>query len=551
MRRNVRLLWMLMLVFVFLTSACSPAGNNTESSQNEEIVTVEDNMTEPGSFPIVKEKVTLKVLIRGASGVDFDTNTFTKWYEEKTNVHIQFEVAPENGFEETLNLALASGNYPDMIIGMEIKPATEMLYGKSGTFLPLNDMIEKYGVNMKKIIDEKPLVQQVITAPDGNIYSVPDIGECFHCDYAKRMWINKTWLDNLGLKMPTTTEEYYNVLKAFKTQDPNGNGKADEIPLAGAVGGWNTEIEGFLMNSFIYNPMGSTQTGMMLDQGKVVAAFIQDPWKEGLAYMKRLYSEGLIAPETFTQDNAQYRQMGEGGDAPRVGSCPGGLYGCTAYGQERYKEYVALPPLAGPDGTRIAWTNPYEGITSGRIVITNNSKYPEVAFRWADGLLDGDEVSLRSDTGTMGEYWDWAEEGTGINGKPAVWEKLKEKTADSNVGWQTRAPRYYPADLRLGEKRNDEFPLEVILFEAAKQYEPYKADSSLVIPPLFYDEEQAAELVNLEKTIIDYKKEMLARFITGDADLESEWGTYLDTMNQMGLERYAQIIQEAYDASQK
>lgn len=57
--------------------------------------------------------------------------------------------------------------------------------------------------------------------------------------------------------------------------------------------------------------------------------------------------------------------------------------------------------------------------------------------------------------------------------------------------------------------------------------------------------------MNLEKTIIDYKKEMLARFITGDADLESEWGTYVDTMNQMGLERYAQIIQEAYDASQK
>ncbi|MBB3112149.1 putative aldouronate transport system substrate-binding protein [Paenibacillus phyllosphaerae] len=547
MKRKWSMFMALILTFSLVLTACTDDNTAEKEATSEAESSV--TMTEPGTFPIVEDKVTLKVLIRGHADVDFETNDFTKWYEEHTNVHLEFEVAPENGFEETLNLALASGNYPDMIIGMDITPATQMLYGKSGTFLPLNEMIEKYGVNMKNIFKDKPLVQQVITAPDGNIYSLPDVGDCFHCNYAKRMWINKVWLDKLGLKMPETTEEYYEVLKAFKEKDPNGNGVSDEIPLAGAVGGWNTEIEGFLMNSFIYNPQGTGQTGMMLDNGKVVAAFTQEKWKAGLDYMNRLYSEGLIAPETFTQDNTQYRQMGEGGDVARVGSCPGGLYGCIAYGKERFKDYVVLPPLAGPDGTRIAWTSPYEGIKSGSIVITNKSKYPEVAFRWADGLLDAGEVSLRSDTGAKGVYWDWAEPGDiGINGKPAIWKKLKEKQPGDNTGWQTRAPRYGPSDFRLGEKRNEEIPLEIILYEAAQKYEPYKVQDDQVLPPLFYSDEQAAELVSLEKSITDYKKEMTARFIIGDADLEQEWNVYLDTLKQMGIDQYSELIQQAYDA---
>ncbi len=77
--------------------------------------------------------------------------------------------------------------------------------------------------------------KDLITAPDGNIYALPQVNECYHCMYQQRMWIYKPWLDKLGLKMPTTTDEFYEVLKAFKTKDPNGNGKADEIPLSGSI----------------------------------------------------------------------------------------------------------------------------------------------------------------------------------------------------------------------------------------------------------------------------------------------------------------------------
>lgn len=90
-----------------------------------------------------------------------------------------------------------------------------------------------------------------ITAPDGNIYALPQINECYHCDNALKLWINKAWLDKLGLQLPTTTEEFYQVMKAFKEQDPNGNGKNDELPLTGSDEMWAGNVSAFLMNAFI------------------------------------------------------------------------------------------------------------------------------------------------------------------------------------------------------------------------------------------------------------------------------------------------------------
>lgn len=86
-----------------------------------------------------------------------------------------------------------------------------------------------------------------ITAPDGNIYALPSINDCYHCSMAQKMWIYKPWLDKLGLDVPTTTDELYTVLKAFKDKDPNGNGKADEVPLTGAPrgSGWYSSIDAF------------------------------------------------------------------------------------------------------------------------------------------------------------------------------------------------------------------------------------------------------------------------------------------------------------------
>jgi len=127
----------------------------------------------------------------------------------------------------------------------------QLSWAEQGVLMPLNDLIEEQGKLFQKAAVEIPMMKKLSTAADGQIYSFPSGGGCFHCDPATRFWLNQVWLDKLGLEMPKTTEEFRQVLIAFKTQDPNGNGKADEIPLVGGINGWWGDPSSFILNSFV------------------------------------------------------------------------------------------------------------------------------------------------------------------------------------------------------------------------------------------------------------------------------------------------------------
>ena len=187
---------MLLLAMMLVVSACSSGTEGKEkgnSSTSDALA-----LSEKGTFPLVTEKATLKVMIPSNSLVEnFETNEFTKWYEEKTNVHIEWIIVPQQSASEKLNLMLASGDYPDIIMGMGVSAAQQMIYGKQGVFLPLNDYIDEYSVNFKKVLEERDYLKASISAPDGNIYALPEVNECYHCSMAQKLWINQDWLDAL------------------------------------------------------------------------------------------------------------------------------------------------------------------------------------------------------------------------------------------------------------------------------------------------------------------------------------------------------------------
>ena len=283
-------------------------------------------------FPLTQEPTTLRVFTSGNSNVeDFATNAFTKWYEEKTGVKVDFTVAAGTGDDVTqaLNLLLASGDYPDVILIPYGVVTTSQLafYGQQGIFLPLNDLIEKGGVETKHIFDIYPQAKTVSTAPDGNIYALPSVNECYHCSLAAKMWIYQPWLDKLGLKMPTTTEEFRSVLEAFKTQDPNGNGKDDEIPLAASPLVWNGNLDIFLGSAFITNP----KSHLVLNEGAVDVTYTKPEFREALRYIHSLYEEGLIAPASLTQDEDGISRM-LNSEEVTVGAVPQGwMQGACRY----------------------------------------------------------------------------------------------------------------------------------------------------------------------------------------------------------------------------
>ncbi|MBD2847601.1 ABC transporter substrate-binding protein [Paenibacillus sp. IB182496] len=540
-----------------MLAACSDGGNNggTTDSNGNNGGNSAPAVNAAGTFPIVDEPITLRVMTGANAAVeDFETNAFTQWFEEQTNIHVEWELVPSSMVSEKLNLTLASGDLPDVIMTMGVTAEQQALYGEQGILLPLNDYIAEYGVNTKKMFEASPLVEPTITSADGNIYALPAPNECYHCSMRQKMWIYQPWLDELGLDMPTTTEEFYDVLEAFKTQDPNGNGKADEIPFSGAppqsqTSTLTTSVENFLMNSFTYAPYTRVYLN---EQDEVTVPFVQDGWREGLAYLNGLYADGLMDPQALMRDPAQLVQLGENPDVAVLGAVSGPNMSVVTQlngASGRWMDYVAVPPLKGPDGVQLTQYDPYQ-VAPGQFVITSEAANPEAAFRFADALYDR-EVTLRSTIGEPETDWRWAEDGEiGINGEAAVYKDMSKFGVTQNKHWSQTGIAYRPNELRLGQVADEENPLETILYDETKdKYEPYRVDVETVLPPLNFTVDQSQEMADLSKTIYDYTNEMLARFIIGDADIadDAEWEEYLATLDGMNLARYLEIYQEAYE----
>ena len=542
-----------LLIPVFVFAVLSAAGLFANGGSDDE-ERGKQAVSPAGQFPIVEEKITISAFLAPWGVVDdYQNNDFVSYVEEQTNIRLEVDVAKRGpDADQKRNILLASGDYPEVFINGLFNKPEQQVYGDLGVFLPLNNLIAEYGVNTRTVFSEYPSVEANARLPGGSIYSLPDVNDCYHCSYSQKMWIYQPWLDKLGLEMPTTTEEFKQMLIAFRDRDPNGNGLQDEVPLSGMLD-WGAGLDGYLMSAFVYTPgnFGETDLGRMyVEDGKITAAFAQPAWKDGLAYMNDLYDEDLLSPDAFVQDSTQYIQLGENPDTVLLGAAAGPHMGVFVnfYGPSgRWLEYKALPPLEGPGGLRVSRYAPVVGDPAW--TITDRAANPEAAFRLGDAFYS-DDFTLRSTFGREGIEWVRAEPGEiGINGLPAIF-KLLVPWGDfgPTSHWDQAGPLFRSRDFRLAQVSDGPESLEVILYEETKnKMEPYQVDPRMVVPPLTYDEDTASEMVELESALRGYVVEMIGRFTIGDADVNAEWNAYLAELDKIGLPRYIELMQEAYD----
>ncbi|MEG0766616.1 MAG: extracellular solute-binding protein, partial [Clostridia bacterium] len=261
-----------------------------------------EDLNPVGELPIAKQTTKLSLLMAQDTLVeDYETNAFTKFIEESCNVDLEFVLLPAADAADKLAVMISSGEKLPDVVNFPLSVDKTYRYAQAGAFLPLNDYYKQYAVNFPKVMEMYPEfeIEKYITCPDGNLYSVPSFFKGIHDETKYKYWINMTWLKNLGMEVPTTTEELYTVLKAFKEKDPNGNNKQDEYPIAGGTG-WSQDPTIFLMNSFIFD---DSNDRFIVEDGKVDVAYTKDAWREGLLYMRRLVDEGLLSPISFTQDD--------------------------------------------------------------------------------------------------------------------------------------------------------------------------------------------------------------------------------------------------------
>lgn len=501
-----------------------------------------------GDYPITQEKITLSIFTPKSQYVeDYSTNEFTKWLEEKTNIAIEWQTA-SGDLAQSKNVMLASGNYPDVMMNCSINRSEQLVYGEQGIFIDLTDLINEHTVNIKAMLEERPEVRSLLETPQGKIFGLPKINDVYHSTYSSKMWVYQPWLDKLGLETPTTTEEFYQMLKAFKERDPNGNGLADEIPMAATSKLGYAGIDEFLLNSFVY----CNDDRMMVENGTVKFVGDTEEYREGLRYLNRLYNEGLLLKDSLVMDRKALTSLGENPDVPILGSAPSlwfGMFTIAGGDSGRYKDYKAIAPLAGPTGLRQTpkKTPAYSGDSFN---ITQNCKNTIAAIRWADYFYSM-EGTLTSQCGQENVGWKKAEEGQlGLDGNPAIWVTMQRFGSLQNSNWTNSGLFNFDEKMRLGMAAEEDDETEKLLYDTTKElYEPYGADKS--IPELFFNQEQSIEFTELETQIKSEIEQSLAAFVSGEKSLDNDWDSYLKRLDDMGLKRYVELYQSVYDENFK
>jgi putative aldouronate transport system substrate-binding protein len=522
-------------------SAASPAQSQAGSQSAADAASIPN--FNPTGYPIVPEKVTLRVLFSANPNMPADPNDL--WViqraEEITNVHIDYVSVPTNGFTEKKNLMLATGDLPD-IVESQIPSSDLTRYGTDGTFIPMQDLIKKYGVNFTSLYQEYPDLEGFITAPDGNIYGLVQINDGPWMPTNGMGVINASWLKALGLDMPTDIHEFQEVLRAFKTQDPNGNGAADEVPFSFESSNPTSTFRsswgiGYILSSFGIAISGSDEAYATVVDGQVVCQGTMPEFKEAISYFHSLYSEGLMDIEGFTMDNTAYRAKWNS-DPGVVGY--GQLWDLkgTVANPDLNQHYTYMPLLKGPDGRKaVFYKVPYSGIARGYGVITKACQTPEVAMRWLDYFYETD-TSMEHLEGPIGVRLIEQPDGTlHLRQPPEGLSTTQDRWAHCNAGVLAVPASVYRDRLKLpatDDKVN--FMLSFI--------EEYKDPTPML--PVFYTTEESAEMSQLQTDIRNYIDRRFSTWVM-DGGVDQEWDAYLAEIDNVGLSKWLEIKQAAYD----
>ena len=505
-------------------------------------------LTEVGTYPISEEPLEFTMFRTNMPNVeDFQTNDFTKYMEDLTNIKFTFEAAARDDRAEKLNMEFNTNTYPDVI--MHYAPDAAKWGVEEGILIPLDDLIE---ANMPNYMEKMGQYLDQMRETDGHIYQLAGLNECYHCQYARKMWVNTHYLEEMGVEVPQTTEEFYEVCKKFVETYP------DKIAIGGASSGWYVDFVAWLMGSFTLDS-GEYGKLALTPDGEIVSAATTEEWREGLRYIKSLYDIGAIYDGNFTQDAEQLRTIMNQEDVPVLfvpfGTISDGIDSDS--NNEVYRQYQCISPLEGPDGTRITPYFKYSGLETGSFSITDKCSNPAAVLRWVDYFFS-EKGDISAQFGAdEGKDWVWEpnDGSVGLNGEPAMYKISSEV---QNHDWQDLVIRYAPAEYRLGAATDPDVDtgtsagLEKLLYDATKEkQEPYGQNPENgdldVLPDLKMTADESTELQTIQVEVKNYINSAKVAFITGTKSLDDDWDTYLKELDACGLQTMIDIYQAAYD----
>ena len=294
LKRTAALLMAAGLSLSMLAGCGTPGQDSTSASPG-----AEQNATEDAAKGYTYKIATVRW--NDTWPTDFLTDGVMGDLAKEADIDIEWQIYYSNDFGEQKALLFASDDLPDAFFGSCGLGDSDIVQNKE-KLLELTDLInEETMPNLMKIFEEDPTMRMACTDRNGQIYSLPKKIP-FRPKLNSQNYINKEWLDNLNLEMPTNYDELKEVLIAFKEQDADGDGDPNnEIPISGYKPGYGS----VLLDSFDLIERGDEH--MSLDaNNKVVFVPTQDHYKEAVKYLRELWELGVMDEEYFTQEGSMY-----------------------------------------------------------------------------------------------------------------------------------------------------------------------------------------------------------------------------------------------------
>ena len=508
-------------------------------------------------YPITSEEITVTAAGPMPSGCeDWSQLAVIDEYANRLGIRLDCDFY-ETDWETQLTLKVAGDELPDMLIGCSMNVSDVNEWGGEGYFLDLSQYMDLMP-NLKAYFDQYPELEAYCTTSDGHIYGLPKL-KVDMTDRLTRSFINKQWLDNLGLSMPTSIDEYYDVLVAFKEQDANGNGDLDdEIPLlfTSDSGGY-TALEKTLLDAYGIFTTDPNYVLQADESGKVELANINDTYKEYLKFMHRLYAEGLMEQEAFTitGDEITTKQQGDVYGSFGCGSAPFVMANKDISYDANWMALSGMSSELHPK-REASIASPVQN--SILVAVNGNTEYPEALARFIDYFYT-EEGMLSATKGYDGVTFDMVQDdllGTEVpemripDGYTSG-EEFRYKGAILNEALNLVEKNIDRQAMFESDREVLEKPEFVEKYGwAARVIDAFKSDDVTGVeayPVVSYTSDEVEERGAVYKDITTYLKQARAQFITGELDLDKDWDTYVNTLNQMNLGRLLEIEQAAYD----
>lgn len=515
------------------------------------------------NYPVTDKPmdVTIGIIPQGGA-VDFkpENNWMCQYMELYSGLNITWQVIDPNTASERVTMMLNTGDLPDALIGEWFNTDDIVQYGVSeGLFYPINEIMDELPI-FSAYLEKTPAVKSAITAPDGNIYGFPKGVGASDDNFDQRFFYNQKWLDNLGLEVPETLEDFKNMLIAFRDEDANGNGDpSDELTWEGAWSDGDKESI-FILYAFGYLTNNS-YVAVSYNEEEPRIAFVpyEENYKDYLLYMKDLWDEGLMDPDMFTQTEAQVQTTCLDGT---VGFC--GMSAPYVYDPENQLDWRAMPSLIREEGQKAIYpaTKPVDPVAYMVINANVDTEKAIALGKLGDAMFTCEWYIIATYGPEAGTDLDWNTTGHYVENNAVQYELLPE----SNGAWMHRTtflsiwslPGINSNEMRVEyAEKYPESQLGIFFNNGnivtdwvvdCHWNETYADKYVQTLPALYFNDEDQERIAELLVPLQDYVAGCESKFITGEMSIENDFDTFVETLESYGVQELVEIYNRYYDS---